>query len=75
VRRREFIALVGGAAAWPCAARAQQRDLRKIGVLMGAQPSVLGETYLNAFTKRLEELGWSGRNAKLDVRWWAGGPG
>jgi putative ABC transport system substrate-binding protein len=49
--------------------------VRKIGVLMGAAPSVLGDTYLAAFSKRLEELGWiNGRNARIDVRWWTGGP-
>ena len=49
--------------------------MRKIGVLMGAAPSVLGDTYLAAFSKRLEELGWfNGRNARTDLRWWTGGP-
>ena len=75
MRRREILLALGGAA-WSLAARAQQRDAtRKIGVLMGAEQSVLGETYLKAFTKRLEELGWTAsRNARLDVRWWSGGP-
>ncbi len=76
MKRREFIALLGGvAASWPLAAHAQSGGVRKIGVLMGAAPSVLGDTYLAAFSKRLEELGWiNGRNARTDVRWWTGGP-
>jgi putative ABC transport system substrate-binding protein len=76
MKRREFIALLGGvAASWPLAAHAQSGGVRKIGVLMGAAPSVLGDTYLAAFSKRLEELGWiNGRNARSDVRWWTGGP-
>jgi putative ABC transport system substrate-binding protein len=76
MKRRKFIALLGGvAASWPLAAHAQPGGMRKIGVLMGAAPSVLGDTYLAAFSKRLEELGWvNGRNARIDVRWWTGGP-
>ena len=77
MKRREFIALLGGVvvACWPPAARPQSGGVRKIGVLMGAAPSVLGDTYLAAFSKRLEELGWvNGRNARTDVRWWTGGP-
>ena len=76
MKRREFIALLGGVAvSWPLAAQAQSGGVRKIGVLMGAAPSVLGDTYLAAFSKRLEELGWvNGRNARTDVRWWTGGP-
>jgi len=58
------------------AAHGQQRDaVRRIGVLMGAAPSAFGEIYIAAFSKRLEELGWTnGRNARTDVRWWTGGP-
>jgi putative ABC transport system substrate-binding protein len=77
MKRREFITLLGGAAAtWPLAARAQQGDgMRRIGVLMGAAPTQLGETYLGAFTSRLDELGWKkGRNTRTEVRWWTGGP-
>jgi putative ABC transport system substrate-binding protein len=80
MKRRQFIALLGGAAAasasHPLAAHAQQGgEVRRIGILMGAAPSVLGDIYLAAFTKRLEELGWvSGRNARTDVRWWTAGP-
>jgi putative ABC transport system substrate-binding protein len=77
MRRREFILALGGAAvAWPLAARAQQSDgMRRIGVLMGAAPTKLGETYLAAFMRRLEQLGWKdGRNTRTEVRWWMGGP-
>jgi putative ABC transport system substrate-binding protein len=76
MKRREFIALLSGvAASLPLAAHAQSGGVRKIGALMGAAPSVLGDTYLAAFSKRLEELGWiDGRNVRTDVRWWTGGP-
>ena len=76
MKRREFILALGGAAAGlPLIARAQQPDqVRRIGVLMGAAPTRLGETYLDAFTGRLDELGWKkGRNARTEVRWWTGG--
>jgi putative ABC transport system substrate-binding protein len=49
--------------------------MRRIGVLMGAAPTKLGETYLGAFISRLDELGWKkGRNTSTEVRWWTGGP-
>ena len=74
IHRREFI-VGGAAAAWPVVARAQQGGTRKIGVLMGAAPSMFGEIYLAAFSKRLEELGWiNDRSARIEVRWWTGGP-
>ena len=71
MRRREFITLVGGAAAWPVTARAQQPDrVRRIGVLQplaandpDAQPRV------SAFQQRMQELGWTdGRNVHIDYR-------
>ena len=77
MRRRDFITLLGGAAAaWPLAARAQQPDrMRRIGVLMGTTPTKQYETYLAAFLRRLDELGWKkGRDARIEVRWWTGGP-
>src|SRR5215469_8569094 len=73
MRRREFIALVGGAvAAWPLAARAQQTDrMRKIGVLMGwpeSDPEAQSERA--AFVHELQKLGWvDGRNLRIDTRW------
>src|SRR5258706_1428422 len=76
-RRREFITLLGGAAAmWPLAARAQQQPerMRRIGVLMLAGESAQqAQARLGAFVQRLTELGWTdGHNAHLDVRWGAG---
>jgi putative ABC transport system substrate-binding protein len=75
LRRRELITLLGGAAAWPLAVRAQQGDrMRRIGVLMGAdEDDPQRKGWLSAFTQRLAELGWTdGRNLRMDVRW-AGG--
>jgi Cytochrome P460 len=74
VKRREFITLIGGAAAWPLAARAQQsRETRRIAVLMGAATTDLGKSYLAKFLQRLERLGWAdGRNARIETRWWTG---
>jgi putative ABC transport system substrate-binding protein len=75
MRRREFIAGLGGAAAWALVARAQQPErMRRIGVLMAL---VEGDPYekalLSAFTQGLGELGWTdGRNLRMDVRWAAG---
>ena len=74
--RREFIALLGGAATRPLAAHAQQPDRkRRIGVLMGTAPTKQYETYLAAFLRQLDEFGWKeGHNTRTEVRWWAGGP-
>jgi putative ABC transport system substrate-binding protein len=73
MRRREFIAGLGGAvAAWPRAVDAQQGDrVRRIGVLMGPDENdPVGKTYLSAFTQALVDLGWTeGRNVRMDVRW------
>jgi putative ABC transport system substrate-binding protein len=76
MRRRDFITLLGGAAAaWPVAARAQQADrLRRIGVLMsGDQNDLIQKTDVSAFTQSFADLGWAdGRNVRMDIRW-AGG--
>jgi putative ABC transport system substrate-binding protein len=75
IRRREFIAGLGGAAAWPLAARAQQGDrVRRIGVLMaGDENDPVWKTRLSAFTQALADLGWSdGRNVRMDLRWGGG---
>src|SRR6266481_4339470 len=76
MRRREFITLIGGAAAaWPLAARAQQRErMRRIGVLMTlAADDPEGQARLTAFVQGLQELGWTdGRNVQIDYRWPAG---
>ena len=73
--RREFITLLGGAAAWPLAARAQQGNrMRRIGVLMpGDENDPLGKPRLSAFTQALAGLGWTdGRNVRFDLRWGGG---
>jgi putative ABC transport system substrate-binding protein len=76
LRRREFITLLGGAAAaWPLAARAQQAErMRRIGVLMTlAADDSEGQARLTAFLQGLQQLGWSGgRNMRIDTRWTAG---
>ena len=74
LRRRDFITLLGGAAAWPLAARAQQPDgMRRIGVLMAhAETDSEFKTYVAAFRDGLQKLGWSeGRNMGIDFRWGA----
>ncbi len=75
MRRREFIAGLAGAAAWPLAARAQQGDrVRRIGVLMGGDENdPWWNSGLTAFTQALADLGWiGGRNVRVDVRWGVG---
>jgi putative ABC transport system substrate-binding protein len=71
--RREFITLLGGVAAWPLAARAQQGDrVRRIGVLMGAfdENDPAAKAYVSVFTQALADLGWTdGRNVRMDLRW------
>jgi putative ABC transport system substrate-binding protein len=72
VRRREFITLLGGAATWPLAARAQQGErVRRIGVLMNrAADNPERQARLAAFQQTLQQLGWSdGRNVRIDIRW------
>ena len=75
MRRREFITLLGGAAAaWPLAARAQQSEpMRRIGVLMNAAADdPQGEAAVAAFRQVLQQLGWTdGRNMRTDIRWGA----
>ena len=76
MRRREFITLLGGAAAtWPLAARAQQAErVRRIGVLMArAEDDPEAQARVAAFEQGLQQLGWSdGRNVRIDRRWAAG---
>jgi putative ABC transport system substrate-binding protein len=72
MQRREFITLVGGAAAWPLAARAQQGGgMRRIGVLMGlAADDPESQRRVTAFVQGLQQLGWTdGRNVRIDTRW------
>src|SRR5437867_4844792 len=75
MRRREFITLLGGAAAWPLAARAQQpTKLPTIGFLVAGTPSSHGQ-WVAAFVQRLRELGWvEGRNVAIEYRWAEGRP-
>ena len=79
MKRREFITLLGGAAAtWPLAARAQQATkLRRIGVLQAlAADDAESSRRFTAFVQGLQELGWAeGRNMRIDVRWGAGDAG
>jgi putative tryptophan/tyrosine transport system substrate-binding protein len=74
MRRREFIAGVGGAAAWPVVARAQQAGRkRRIAVLMGFdEDDPEARAQLCEFTKWVRELGWTDGNLRMDVRWAAG---
>jgi putative ABC transport system substrate-binding protein len=72
INRRETITLLGGAAAWPLAARAQQGDrVRRIGVLMpGNENDSAFKPRLSAFTQALADAGWTdGRNVRMDLRW------
>jgi putative ABC transport system substrate-binding protein len=75
MKRREFITLIGGAAAtWPLATHAQQPDrMRRIGVLMAhAENDPEFQAYVAAFREGLQKLGWAeGRNIRLDFRWGA----
>jgi putative ABC transport system substrate-binding protein len=79
MRRREFIMLLGGAAAaWPLAARAQQPDrVRRVGVLMAvAESDSAGQAWLAAFQDSLQKLGWANnRNVILESLWSAGDQG
>src|SRR5262245_34424798 len=72
--RREFITLLGGAAAWPTAARAQQGErMRRIGVLLPAVASDPEyQARVGAFMQALALLGWTdGRNVRIETRWGA----
>src|SRR5215831_20451070 len=75
MKRRDFITLLGGTAAWPLAARAQQPErMRRIGVFMSlAADDKQAQARLAAFLQGLQELGWTdGRNVRIDYRWAAG---
>src|SRR5215472_16373895 len=72
MNRREFIAALGAAAAWPLAARAQQGNrVRRIGVLMpGDETDPVWKPALPTFTQALADLGWTaGRSVRIDLRW------
>ena len=77
MKRRAFITLLGGAAALPLAARAQQPErMRRIGVLMNfAAEDAEGQARLAAFLQGLQQAGWAvGHNVRIDTRWGAGDP-
>jgi len=74
IRRREFMILLGGVAAWPLAAGAQQPDrVRRVGVLMGIADDFEGQARIAVFRQALQALGWSeGRNIQFIYRWSGG---
>jgi hypothetical protein len=78
MRRRDFMKIIGGAAAgWPLAARAQQPDrARRVGVLnIGSESDPDGQANVAEFRRSLAELGWSdGRNVRIELRWGAADP-
>jgi putative ABC transport system substrate-binding protein len=71
MRRREFISLLGGAAAWPLAARAQQpQGTRLVGILIPFPESdAAQQTRFRAFRQELTKLGWSEGSVQFDIRW------
>src|SRR5258705_10652883 len=75
LKRREFITLLGGAAAWPLTARAQQGErMRRIGVLLpAAADDAVFQARVGAFLQELALLGWTiGRNVQIETRWSGG---
>jgi putative ABC transport system substrate-binding protein len=74
VKRRDFIRLLGGAAAWPLTARAQQQErMRRLAILMGSTETAVDQKNVAALLARLKALGWErGHNISADVRWWEG---
>jgi putative tryptophan/tyrosine transport system substrate-binding protein len=71
IERRKFLATLGGAAAWPLAARAQSDRVRRIGVLMAyAESDPEGQAWVAAFREGLQKLGWTeNTNVRIDYRW------
>jgi putative ABC transport system substrate-binding protein len=77
MKRRDFITLLGSAAAWPVAARAQQRErMRRVGILLGVAANDRDEqANLSAFREGLATLGWvEGRNLRIETRFGEGDP-
>src|SRR5436190_7983424 len=78
MRRRDIFGFVGGAAAWPLAARAQQGErMRRVGVLMNASENdPESQRRVATLVQVLKEFGWTeGRNVRIDYRWAAGDTG
>lgn len=77
MRRRTFIAAMGGAVAMPFAGRAQQQDrVRRVGVLIGVADDAEGRSRVEAFKQGMQALGWiDGRNVRIDARYMGGRPG
>src|SRR5271170_3672775 len=78
MQRRDFIAGLGGAVAWPAVVRAQRGDrIRQVGVLMHAAATETEyQSFLAAFIQGLRQLGWTeGQDLRVDVRWNAGNAG
>ena len=72
MKRREFMTLLGGAATWPLAAGAQQRErMRRVGVILPATADDAEfQTWLGGFQQGLAQLGWIiGSNVRVDIRW------
>ena len=77
MRRRGFLTVVGGAAAWPLAGHAQQPErVRRVGVLISPpESSQLAQAYVTAFVQALGRFGWvEGQNIRIDYRFAAGDP-
>src|SRR5947208_7069158 len=77
MKRREFIALIGGAAAaWPLAARAQKADrMRRVGILMGMGDTTEARSRVVALRQALQNLGWRDeQNVRIDIRWGSSDP-
>jgi putative ABC transport system substrate-binding protein len=69
MKRREFITVLSGAAAWPIAARGQTKQMRRIGVLMGVADDREGQARVTTLKQGLQELGWTdGRNIQIETR-------
>jgi putative tryptophan/tyrosine transport system substrate-binding protein len=77
MRRREFIAALGSAAAWPLTARAQQPDrVRSLAILLPGAADSDGQARVAAFLQRMQQLGWTeGRNIRTETRWGGGNTG
>ena len=77
MKRRDFIAILGGAMAWPLAARAESQGMRRIALFpLGAEGDPEAHTYVRALRETLERLGWiDGQNIRIDIRWESGDAG